>query len=99
LAIGVSTHLHPPAPQIYCTYPHDLLRGERYKMKKDFDEKKFLADALFQPSTKENFQKKPLSSTQIPKKMCFIVTEKRSNSWVTDLHACERKPNGYTVFH
>jgi len=68
-------------------------------MKKDFDGKKLFVDSPFPPHTKENYQQKQCSSLNPSKRMCFIVTEKRSNSWVTDLYSCERKPNKFTVFH
>ncbi len=68
-------------------------------MKKDFDGKMTFVDSPFQPHAKNEYLKEHLCNSNSSKRMCFIVTEKRSNSWATDLYACERKPNRFTVFH
>ncbi len=49
---------------------------------------------------KQNVRKKKSKNTvNLSERFCVVVTQKKSNSWVEDLCACEKKPHFDQVYN
>jgi hypothetical protein len=60
-------------------------------------------DCLKLQSTANNvdmiLNNKQKEKTNLPQRLCVVVTQKRSGSWVEDLHACEKKTHLEQVYN